>query len=234
MNFRVIHVVPVVAGLIVALVTVQLGNWQTRRAEEKRDMQTRIQVLKTAGPVAVRSGEPDPAEFSRVSIAGKWLPEAAILLDNRVHQGQPGYEVLMPLRIDGQSDAVLVNRGWLPADRDRRVVPAVPEAASPARIEGMVMFPEEAPFTLADQARDGPRWQYIDLEAFREWSGEAVRGWVVRQTSAADDGLVRDWPAPYAGIDRHRGYALQWYSLAALSLALTGFYVFRSFRNNAT
>jgi surfeit locus 1 family protein len=46
----------------------------------------------------------------------------------------------------------------------------------------------------------------------------------LQQTSAAADGRVREWPAPAAGIDRHRGYALQWYSLAGLAAGLTAWY----------
>jgi cytochrome oxidase assembly protein ShyY1 len=34
----------------------------------------------------------------------------------------------------------------------------------------------------------------------------------------AGDGLVRDWPAPSLGIERHRGYAVQWYALALMAV----------------
>ena len=39
---------------------------------------------------------------------------------------------------------------------------------------------------------------------------------VVLQTSAAGDGLVREWPKPDAGVNTHRAYALQWYVMAVL------------------
>jgi cytochrome oxidase assembly protein ShyY1 len=31
---------------------------------------------------------------------------------------------------------------------------------------------------------------------------------------------VRDWPAPDFGIDQHKSYMVQWYSLAALGVVL--------------
>ena len=40
----------------------------------------------------------------------------------------------------------------------------------------------------------------------------------IQQTSALDDGLVRDWPAPDLGIHKHYGYAFQWFALAATLL----------------
>ena len=49
---------------------------------------------------------------------------------------------------------------------------------------------------------------------------------LIDQTSAAPDGLVRDWPRPSTGIERHQGYAFQWFSLAALAcvfFVVTGF-----------
>ena len=81
--------------------------------------------------------------------------------------------------------------------------------------------------TLADEPGQGRVWQYLDLARYRESTGMPVRDWIVQQTSDAADGLVREWPRPDAGIDRHRGYAFQWYSLAGLSFVMTAAYVIR-------
>jgi surfeit locus 1 family protein len=54
----------------------------------------------------------------------------------------------------------------------------------------------------------------------------------VQQTLPATpaDLMARDWPLPEAGIDKHRGYAFQWYALAALALL---FYVMTGFRRGS-
>ena len=67
---------------------------------------------------------------------------------------------------------------------------------------------------------EGKVWQNVTLERFSAWSGLALEPYVVEQHSALDDGLVRDWPRAGAGVEMHESYALQWYSLAALSLVL--------------
>jgi cytochrome oxidase assembly protein ShyY1 len=131
------------------------------------------------------------------------------------------------LRLADGPGAVLVNRGWIAAGPDRRVLPDVVTPAGLIRVAGTVRRPETEPFTLAVDAAQGQVWQFIDLERFRAGSGIAVADWIVLQTSDADDRLAREWPRPDAGVDRHRGYALQWYSLAGLSLVLTGVYVYR-------
>jgi cytochrome oxidase assembly protein ShyY1 len=53
---------------------------------------------------------------------------------------------------------------------------------------------------------------------------------VLEQTgpATAGDGLLRDWPAPGIDIDRHKGYAVQWYALAAMAFL---FFVITGFRS---
>lgn len=215
------------------LVAVQLGNWQVRRAAEKRDIGARIAQFAESTPARVQSANgTEPEQWSRVRLEGEWLAEAVMYHDNRVHERRAGYHVLMPLRL-ADGSAVLINRGWAAAGADRAVLPPVRTPAGMVEITGRVIVPEKDPFSLGATPRDGARWQYVDPVGYAEWSGMEVAHWTVQQESVADDGLIRDWPAPSLGEDTHRGYALQWYSLAALAAALTGYYVFRSFRKHA-
>jgi cytochrome oxidase assembly protein ShyY1 len=76
-------------------------------------------------------------------------------------------------------------------------------------------------------------WQNLDFDAFERASGLAGARWVVQQTNGADDGLLRQWPRLAAGVDKHRGYALQWFALAALISALTLFFGLRALRRRS-
>jgi surfeit locus 1 family protein len=40
------------------------------------------------------------------------------------------------------------------------------------------------------------------------------------QSDAPSDGLLRDWPAADLGLQKHYGYAFQWFALCALILGL--------------
>ena len=139
---------------------------------------------------------------------------------------------------------VLVNRGWVAADADRTVLPEVALAPAQVTLEARVHVPEADAFTLAKagQIEAGRVWQAVDLSHLAaradvslplcSMSGAGVAclaSWLALQTSDTADGLVRDWPLPAAGIDRHRGYAFQWYCLAALAAALTAGYAWRLF-----
>jgi cytochrome oxidase assembly protein ShyY1 len=57
-------------------------------------------------------------------------------------------------------------------------------------------------------------WQRVTLPVYAKWSGLAMQPIMVRQTSALDDGLARDWVQPGSGADKHRAYAVQWYAMA--------------------
>lgn len=224
---RLLAALPLLAGLALLALTVSLGNWQLRRAEEKRALQARIDALATRPPVALRADAVDVPEWLPLRLEGRWRGEATILLDNRTHGGRAGYHVLTPLELADGSGVVLVNRGWVAAGPDRARLPAATPPAGVQVLEGRVRRPEAAPFTLAAEAARGRLWQYLDLAAYRQSSGLALAPWVVQQSSSAADGLVRDWPRPDAGIDRHRGYAFQWYALAGLAGFLCAWHVRR-------
>lgn len=236
------HVLPLLLGAGLMALGVALGNWQLRRAQEKTSLQQRWaaagaavpqdwQVARKA-PAADDASASGSADWRKVRLAGYWVPEKAVLLDNRMHEGRPGYHVFMPLSLPATAGTaaewVLVNRGWIAAPPRRDTLPLVATPVGTVSVEGMARVPGARPFTLADTAGQGTVWQYIDLDAYRAWSGLAVAGMTVSQTSSADDGLVRDWAVPDAGIDRHRGYAFQWYALAGLALVLTGRHLWRA------
>ncbi|MDO9599448.1 MAG: SURF1 family protein [Azoarcus sp.] len=217
-----LQLLPLAAGLLVFAIALQLGNWQTRRAAEKLDIQARIDVLAQGAPLAPRADAAALPEWQPLQLAGTWLGQATRLIDNRTHQGQAGYHVLTPLLLSDGSGAVLVNRGWVAAG-DRRNVPAIPTPTGVQRVEGWLRLPEAAPFMLAAESAGlaAPVWQHVDPVRHRQLLAPAhLAVWVVHQTSAADDGLIRDWPLPVAGVDRHRGYAFQWYALACLAAGL--------------
>ena len=223
---------PTFAALAGIALTVALGNWQTRRAEEKLALGRRLDAAAN-GPVfalPARAVAARDYEFRRVSVRGEYSPRHTILLDNKVHDGVAGYEVLTPLRIAGGERYILVNRGWVAAGLHREVLPVVRTPSGEASVEGIAVVPNPYVFELGSNTEQGIVWENLVLARYAKWSGLKLQPIVLQQTSPADDGLLRAWTRPDTGEARNRGYAFQWYALATTILII---YVALSFRRRA-
>jgi surfeit locus 1 family protein len=87
-------------------------------------------------------------------------------------------------------------------------------------VDGLSKAPRGNAFQLAHDSSTGKVWQNVSVERFQDAFKLDLQPIIVEQASAADDGLVREWERPDFGIEKHRGYAFQWYSLAALTAVL--------------
>jgi surfeit locus 1 family protein len=207
----------VAAAAFIAL-TVSLGNWQTRRAEEKLELGRRFDEA-AKGPVLSVHLDASALERHRVSARGHFVARATLFLDNKVLQGVAGYHVLTPLKLEGSGLHVIINRGWIAAG-DRSRLPAVPTLEDLRAVEGTAVVPSRRFVELAPEAADGPRRQNLVIAREEKRLGLKLQPFVIEQTSDAQDGLARVWERPDAGVERHRGYALQWYSFAFLTVVL--------------
>jgi cytochrome oxidase assembly protein ShyY1 len=222
-----------VAAALVIAVTIGLGNWQTRRAAEKATRQAAWDAMLVSAPVSL-DGVPAARQIAmrlpqRVRVEGRFVPEATVYVGNRLLDGAPGQYVVTPLALsDGYW--ILVNRGWSPyAQRGDPRLPAPLQAT--VVVTGVAV--ERVPRVLElgeTELRLGGVWQNLDFAAYERASGRRVAQFVVQQTNDTGDGLQRRWMRPDTGVDKHRGYAFQWYGLAALTVALTGFFGWRALR----
>jgi surfeit locus 1 family protein len=202
--------------------TVSLGLWQTRRAAEKEAWPASRDRLAAEPPMALpaRLVATDAVALRRVAARGEYSERYTILLDNRVHRGRVGYYVLAPLRISGGEVHVLVNRGWVAAGRTRDELPQIATPAGVQSVAGVAVVPPQRVYELGADPAPGRVWQNLVLDRYRVWSGLALQPVVIEQTNDAGDGLLREWGRADAGADKHRAYALQWFSLAILTIVL--------------
>lgn len=195
---------PLAAAAVACAAGIALGNWQAGRAEEKRALGARLE---------------------RVAVEGAFVPRYTVYLDNKTRRGQPGYEIVTPLKVRGSSAHVLVNRGWIAAGASREALPEVPTPPGEVRVEGIAL--ERLPRLMSLEKAPGRLRQSLDIEAYAEETGLRLEPRVIEQHSPLPDGLARDWPRHDAGIEKHEAYALQWYSLAALAVVLAVVLSFR-------
>jgi len=213
---------PALAAVLLAALTTWLGFWQLGRAQEKRARQATCDTAAVLPTLDLTALPGAAMSCRRVRVSGHFDGAYQIYLDNRIYRGQPGYHVIAPLLYPG--GAVLVNRGWLPAGNDRARAPAASPPLAPVALEGVLVPAQGRYLELSAMDVAGPVWENLNLARFRAWYRGDLPDRLLLQTSPAGDRLVRDWPRPDAGVERHLGYAAQWFALAVLIVALYAYY----------
>lgn len=217
----------VLATLLVLPLFLSLGFWQLRRAAERERLLDLRAERAEAAAVALGSAplpSIDELRYRRASMEGHYDTGHQILLDNRVLNHQVGYFVLTPLRIAGSSEAVLVNRGWIRAGRDRALLPDVTVSGGSVRVHGVV---EQFPGTglrLAGGEIPTPGWpglvQIVDAEVLSEILGYPIAPYQVLLDPSEPQGYLRHWTFEVPDPNKNRGYALQWFSFATMAVVL--------------
>ncbi len=216
-----------VATLLVLPLLLTLGFWQLDRAAEKAELQAAFAERSQQLPASLAEVNPDdPASrYRRVVATGRYDGEHQLLLDNQVRDGQPGYHVLTPLRLT-QGSAILINRGWLPLGESRRELPDVSVTAEPITVAGWLAQPANPGLRLGDAAGSDPRWPrvvpYVDYDRLAAILDYPLQPAVVLLEPEAAWGYWRDWRPHFGGYgpERHQGYAVQWFALAAALVIL--------------
>ena len=215
-----------IAGLLLlGTVFALLGAWQLRRAAtsqatlaqfERGDAAATLQELP-------RSLDEDQ-RFRRFEVQGEWVAEPQFLLDNQLHDGVAGYDVLTALRLPGVRERLLVDRGWVPTGPDRRVLPNVAIEGDARHVSGRLERLRRPGLRLGDRTVPGPSAgltvvQFPTADELAERLGAPVFDYQLLLDAEAPDGYMRDWQAPGIPVERHLAYAGQWLLLAAGALA---------------
>ena len=222
--------------LVLIVAMFNLGLWQLRRLDDKRDRNDRI-TARLDEPVddlaALTEGLDLESAVSveyRLAVAtGTYLTDEQVLVRNRTLSGAPGYWVLTPLELPG-GRAVVVNRGWVPvALVDAGDLADADPPPGEVQVGGLVLDsevrqglqsgdPDEG--VLAEMARvDLARLQQqIDLELLPVQL--QLEGQDPAQ-AASTNGLPVMLDRPTLDEGPHLGYAVQWFVFT--SIALVGY-----------
>ena len=208
-----------VAGIAL---TLALANWQLNRAQEKIALTARIEERAKGPAINVSAAALDARHVAlrQVEARGTFAPQYGIFIDNRIWHGVAGYQVVTPLRLGDGSRYVLVNRGWVAGTEDRSRLPEVRTPSGPVVVRGMAVVPSKHFLELSTKTVEGKVWENLTIERYRQSMPIAIQPFVIQQDGegAPDDGLVREWDPPDLGVNRHYGYAFQWFALAATLL----------------
>jgi surfeit locus 1 family protein len=221
-------ILPTLATLLILCLLVNLGFWQLRRAEAKaaiveRHESRNKQAARALQDLTEHDFKQDLTDFP-LTVTGHYLNQYNLLLDNRPHLGQPGYQLLTAFLTGGK--ILLVNRGWIAQGPDRSVFPTLPAEQGEQQLTGLIHTPNPNFFVLKEDDYSKISWplliQKIDLEKSRQLFDHPVIPFVLRLAPDDSSGFIREWHSHFMGPEKHYGYAVQWF---ALSLALIVIYI---------
>ncbi len=229
MNSNLKRVVVTLAAVAAVTLTLFLGRWQLHRAAEKIALQTAIETQGSQAALSSadlhQASDPLSLVHRRVHLRGTWVAQNTVFLDNRQMDAKVGFFVLTPLRLEG-GGVVVVQRGWAQRNFEIRTeLPLVQTPQGTVEIEGRIAPPPSKLFEPG-AASPGTIRQNLDLLQFQTETGMSLMPVSILQIGAPSEGLHRDWPAIDLGVDKHYGYAFQWFAIALLVAALTLWFQF--------
>lgn len=204
--------------------TLLLGNWQLSRAVQKLALQAQMQAQGTKAVLDAQAvaAAADPAALLHQSarLQGTWVPGKTVFLDNRQMDARVGFFVVTPLVLQPGGGVILVQRGWVPRNfEDRSRLPLVETPPGTVTVQGRIAPWPSKLYELGSSAGGAIR-QNLDLAQFQAETALPLLSVTLQQTDAASEGLLRHWSVVTTGVDKHYGYAFQWFGLSALIAVL--------------
>jgi surfeit locus 1 family protein len=212
-----------------------LGIWQLAREDEKRDL-IKMREARLAQP-AISVSDLDAEgniDGTPVRMTGYFDERFILLLDNRVLEGHVGFEVHHLFHDDAGGD-YLVNRGFVAMGRTRDQLPEVSLPGVSVNIRGVIYQPKDAPYTLSKDDDLGDNFpvivQQVDVTSLMALTGSTIFPYVIRLDERESGSLPRYWPDTVMVPAQHRGYAIQWFTMAIVVVLA---WIFFSFRREET
>ncbi len=221
-----------VAAILAVLITAAMGVWQLSRAEQKlaiaRDMASRGQLesLSNAALLAPQTSA-NSLHYRRAQLSGTWLAQHTRYLENRQMNAHVGFFVVTPFQLAQSDKTLLVQRGWVPRSLlDRTQLPTISTPSGLQEISVSITPPPGRLFEFKG-ADTGLIRQNIDMEKFAAETHLALLPFSAQESATPNngaEGLMRQWPEISSGVDKHYGYAAQWFGLALLVTGLYGWF----------
>jgi surfeit locus 1 family protein len=221
------RILPTIVTLVLLPVLASLGVWQLERADEKREriarFDTGTQIERLDSMASVR-GLAELSQFQRVQLDGHYDNGRQFLLDNMTDGGRAGYHILTLFRAAASRDLILVDRGWIARDFRSALPPDIRVAEDQRTIIARVSRLPRPGIELSaspDRLANWPRVvQFPNSASISGMLDEEILGPLLLLTADQPDGYLRDWQPAATGVDRHMGYALQWFAMAATLLVI--------------
>lgn len=234
----------VVLGVVIMI---RLGFWQLDRLAQRRAFNERVLTAQSLPPLNLNE-EPLPIaqlpdmEYREVLVIGEYDHADEVLLRNQVWEGRLGFHLLTPLQIQGTSWAVLVDRGWLPYEEAQLPARLAYQERGVVLVRGVIRRSQERPDfggvpdpTLAPGQSHLEAWNVVNITRIQQQTRLPLLPVYIQQApDPAWQGLpYRTLPEVEISEGPHLGYAIQWFTFAAIFGLGYPFFIRRQLHNSA-
>mgnify|MGYP001171943334 FL=1 len=220
---------------------VSLGFWQLERANEKEhivNLYNERQLLKADKIFIIAKGDIKEKYYRNYKIKGRYINKN-FLIDNKIKNKIPGFNVITPFQIESSKELVLVDRGWIPLEGKRENIVKNYEYLNHEKIDTLVqeingyIYPREKSYTIGKIATN-TTWpiliQAIDFDEIKNFINEEnllISDVVFRLSANNNFGFKREWEIISMDSNKHMGYAFQWFSMAIALFILVLIFIMR-------
>jgi len=230
-------------------ILVKLGLWQLERAEFKSswdetlserqhqaamNFDSLLQVITEHTSAA--NSEQHTLTGYRIAVSASPVSKQILLLDNQIYQGQVGYLAYQVFQVNASSPNLLVELGFVPAAKDRRVLPNISAiSAGRYKLIGRIYQKQANPLSDHLMAETGNpiRFQNLALDELSQLLGYSLLPVVLQPDNVPDLSLPQPWQPIPLSAQKHQGYALQWFTMAAVFLGLMAWLAHKKWQANA-
>ncbi len=202
---------------------IRMGIWQLDRLKQRRAFNTQVETMRAVESLDLNQNLPadiSAMEWRAVTVTGEYDFENQVALRNQYIDDQYGYHLITPLLFSG--GAVLVDRGWIPADGN-----AAPsdwrkyDETGQVTVTGQIRLGQEKPaFGGVADADTGHLdiWNNLNVVRISEQSPYPILPVYVQPNEIENDSVP---PIPFQPVVEltegpHFGYALQWFAFATI------------------
>lgn len=220
-----------------AAVMVRLGLWQLDRLAQRRAFNDRVKIGLSLPALDLNQAVPESSlpewDYRPATVRGSYLADQAILLRNQIRDGQPGYDLLVPLAIQGSGHAVLVNLGYISLEEGspQRYAAYIP--VGDVTLQGRIRRSQSEPAvggrpdTLPAAGQRLEAWNFLYIDGIAAQVDRPLLP--VWFAAAPQPGLsgppYRSDVLPELDEGPHFSYAMQWFLFTVILLVGYPFYV---------
>jgi Uncharacterized conserved protein len=227
--------------ILIAVLFVRLGFWQLDRLAQRKAQNALVEAEISAPSLNLNQEYRDPGligmQYRKTTAIGQFDASHEFLLNNQVWNGQLGYHVLTPLILQGSSQVVLVDRGWIPY-ADGRQGKRYDENGIVA-VNGVISLSQtgfDLNSLLSGSSSNSPSLDgyvgRINLGQIQKHIGVSLLPFYIQETpDPSFTGLPeRTMPQIDLSDGPHLSYAIQWFSFTVILLVVFVLFIRRKLR----